>query len=171
MRPQAAITPIALALLCVGVNAWAWHGDSTTAGWFGRFHPVVVHFPIALVVAAGLAEVVALRTGDARYSFAARFMLYVAAIAAVVAASLGFAAATGESYDGVQADYFNYHRVLGIVLPVLTFLTLGLCESARRTGETGHITAYRVLLLLSILVVLVMAYFGGTLVFGVDHFF
>lgn len=140
-------------------------------GWLGRLHPAVVHFPIALVVAAALAEILGALKGGDRYTFAARFMLYVAAVAALLAAALGFAAATGESYSGQQAVNFTFHRVLGVATPVLIFLTLGLCESARRTGAGWQRTAYQAILFVAAIIVLMAAYLGGTLVFGVDHFF
>jgi uncharacterized membrane protein len=145
--------------------------DAGVIGWFGHWHPVVVHFPIALVVMAALAEVLRVLKRNESYAFAARFMLYGAAFASVVAAMLGFAAAAGESYEGQQALNFTFHRILGVAVPVLIFLTLGLCESARRTKEGWQYTAYQALLFVTMLVVVMTAYLGGTLVFGVGHLF
>src|SRR5439155_759640 len=54
---------------------------------FGRLHVVVVHFPIALIILAGMIELVRLR--KTRPSDAARVCLTLGAIAAVVAATMG----------------------------------------------------------------------------------
>jgi uncharacterized membrane protein len=143
------------------------HVDGGVLGWFGHWHPAVVHFPIALVVMAALAEVLQVLKRNESYAFAARFMLYGAAFASVVAAAVGFAAASGKSYEGQQAINFTFHRVIGVAVPVLLFLTLGLCESSRRTKEAWQYTAYQALLFITAIVVVIAAYLGGTLVFGV----
>lgn len=57
--------------------------------YVGKFHPLVVHFPIALILVAALAEFLFLRTRRQFFTDAARFSIAVGA----VAASLGWAAA------------------------------------------------------------------------------
>lgn len=159
-------------LSCLACAAWAGAGDDNggIVGWFGDLHPAVVHFPIALVVAAALAEVLGSLKGDASYAFAARFLLYCAAFTGVLAAMLGFAAATGKSYEGREAVNFGFHRILGLVTPVLIFLALGLSESARRNGDGWQRTAYQAVLFVTAILVTMTAYLGATLVFGVRHF-
>jgi uncharacterized membrane protein len=137
----------------------------------GNFHPALVHFPVALVVTAAVAETVGTLRDQADFRAAARFMLHAAAYTSVLAAALGFFAAAGETYEDALVINFTFHRILGVAIPVLTFLTLGLCESARRTGEEWQRTAYQTLLLITTITVVIAAYLGGTLVFGADHFF
>jgi uncharacterized membrane protein len=129
----------------------------------GRLHSPAVHFPIALVITAALAEVLSALKGGDRYAFAARFMLYVAALGGVAAAAVGFAAAAGESFSDQQAVNFTFHRILGVATPVLIFLTLGLSESARRTGTSWQHTAYQVILFVTVISIVMGAYLGGTL--------
>jgi uncharacterized membrane protein len=143
--------------------------ESGVIAWFGRLHPAVVHFPIALVLAAALAEILGTLKGGESYAFAARFMLYCAAATGVVAAILGFTAAAGQSYSGQQAVNFTFHRILGVTTPVMIVLALGLSESARRTGEEWQKTAYQAVLFIAAILVVMTAYLGGTLVFGVEH--
>ena len=45
----------------------------------GRIHPFLVHFPVALVLAAFLAEALCVARRDGRYTEASRFMVAVAA--------------------------------------------------------------------------------------------
>lgn len=56
--------------------------------WFGRFHLLALHFPIALVIAAGLAE--GWSMWRRRPPGAARFCLWLGAMAAVPTAALGW---------------------------------------------------------------------------------
>lgn len=160
-------------LACIAATAWADDDDEDggVIGWLGNLHPAVVHFPIALVVAAALAEILGALKGGESYEFAARFMLYVAAFGGALAALLGFAAAAGESYSDQQAVNFTFHRILGVATPVMVFLALGLCESARRAGGGWQRTAYQAVLFITAILVVMTAYLGATLVFGVDHFF
>ncbi len=72
------------------------HGESDASGlgklvnFAGKFHPVVVHFPIALGLAALLAEILALFTKAELFRAAARFSIVTAALGALVAVPLGW---------------------------------------------------------------------------------
>ena len=81
------------------------HGVPAWILWIGRLHPMWVHFPIALLLVAALAELLAGRFGDARFAFAARFSLWGGTVGALVAAPLGWADALGvaEDYTGTPA--------------------------------------------------------------------
>jgi uncharacterized membrane protein len=139
-------------------------------GWLGSFHPVAVHFPIALVFVAALAEILYAVTHNGAYVVSVRLMLRTGAAFGVMATLLGFAAATMENYTGAEQSAFATHRVLGVASPILMILTLGLAESAWRTQARWRLTTYRVLLLATVIVVCVLGYLGGLLVFGADHF-
>ena len=58
--------------------------------WIGRFHPPLVHFPIALLSAAALAELLLVATGKAFFDSAVRFCVWGGALGAVGAALLGW---------------------------------------------------------------------------------
>ena len=83
--------------------------------FLGRFHPLVVHLPIGLLIAVALVEARTWWQG-ARQPDPARGMLLVAATAsAVVAVGLGLALAQGGGYD---AEQLAWHQWLGIALAV-----------------------------------------------------
>jgi uncharacterized membrane protein len=87
------------------------------AGAIGRFHPALVHLPIGALVAA--AVLVALdRSGRTRVARAAITpVLVVAALGAIAAVVAGQALAGDGAYAG---STFDWHRVLGYVVAVLT---------------------------------------------------
>ncbi|PKP72115.1 MAG: hypothetical protein CVT83_01520, partial [Alphaproteobacteria bacterium HGW-Alphaproteobacteria-5] len=58
--------------------------------WLGRFHPAAVHFPIAMLLGAALAELLSLRFESGFFHNAARFSLWLGALGALGAASLGW---------------------------------------------------------------------------------
>ena len=136
------------------------------SGWveyFGRLHPVLVHFPVALIVTAAVAEVLYMSKREQRFGDAARFMIAAAAWSAVPAAAAGFAAASGQTIAMALERAFSIHWVVGVAVPVVAFLAHGTCEGVRRSGHVWEQMLYRVFLLLAVAAVVVAAYFGGLL--------
>ena len=79
--------------------------------WLGKFHPSSVSFPIALIIAALVAELLASATGRPLFDHAGRFCVWFGAIGAVVAVTLGwrFAGLVLANGDAVMTT----HRWLG----------------------------------------------------------
>ena len=130
----------------------------------GRFHPVLVHFPVALVVTAMVAELLYIGKKADRYTETARFMLAAAACVSIPSAVAGFAAAAGQSFPSGLQVVFTIHRIAGVATPVLVVLAYALCEGARRRGQVWEQALYRVFLATATACVMVAGYFGGLLV-------
>lgn len=135
----------------------------------GRLHPMVVHFPIALLLAAALAELLAMVTRSVHFAFAARFCLWTGSIGAVVAAALGWVAAQSFSGGEADADLLWVHRWLGVTTAVLALVALGACERAHRRDSPRWRWAYRATLGLGSLVVGAAGHWGAALVYGWDY--
>jgi hypothetical protein len=127
----------------------------------GRLHFPLLHFPIALIFAAGLLEI-AWRRGDRlqRRTFIAP-LLWATAASTVATVVAGLALAESEPFDGAQADTFLVHRGLGIATAVSAVVLLIL----QRRGAW----AYRPLLGLSVVAVTVVGHLGGELVHGAGY--
>ena len=167
---RAAFSLAVCAVFSLPAAAWAHTVPTAPQGWeaiVGRFHPALVHFPIALVLVAVVAETLCIARRDGRYADAARFMILVAAWISVPTAITGFIRAESITFDPAEAPLFAVHRVAGIVTPVLIFLCAGLAEGVRRSGQIWELLLYRALLLLSAISTVVAGYFGGEIVFGV----
>jgi uncharacterized membrane protein len=132
---------------------------------FGELHPVFVHFPIALIVTAALAEALYMARRSQWLGEAARFMVAAGAWAAVPTVAAGFAEAWGETFSGEAARAFSIHWVCGVVAAVLAFLAYAMGEGSRRSGQVWEQGLYRIILLLAAVAVLVTGFFGG----GVAH--
>lgn len=147
------------------------HGIGRLVRFLGKFHVMVVHFPIALVLAAALAEMLFLLTGRSPLSEAAHFSVRLGAAGAIVAVVLGLAAAHFGHFPDEMARVLTAHRWLGIA-GCVTMVLAGGCSVLSRCGKCGpgFVWPYRVLLLLSAGLVGVAGHFGAILVHGFEHF-
>ncbi len=138
--------------------------------FLGRFHPFLVHFPVALILAALVAEALCVARRDGRFSDAAAFMVTAAAWVSVAAAGTGFARAGSMTLTPDQSGLFAVHRIAGIATPVLAFLAAGLAEGVRRSGQVSEQIFYRFVLVLAAACALIAGYYGGELVYGAGFF-
>lgn len=130
-------------------------GLDRTLRWLGEFHGPAVHFPVALLVVAALAQFLG--------SVAAMGLcLRVAAVAAPLAAVLGWINAEYASFTAKSALLLAWHRWLGVAVAVLSVMAWLL---SRKPGR-----ALRPVLLLGALLVLVAGALGGGLSHGFSHY-
>ena len=125
--------------------------------WISHFHPLIVHFPIGLLTAAFLAELLYRLRPSWRTDSAATFCLALGALSSVPSAALGWLLAAHTSHSGFELDV---HRWLGTLTAALAlFAWWGVCRWPNRR-----------LLLLLILAAIVGAvgHTGGALSFGSD---
>lgn len=87
-----------------------------------NLHPMVVHFPIVLLLLALVFEVVFLINKAEFYEKATGLMLTLAAISALVALYFGFRAADILGHDSPFHDYVHVHRD---IMEWFTGLTVG----------------------------------------------
>jgi len=141
-------------------------GAARLGRWLGRFHPVVVHFPIALLLCAVLVELagaVLKRTG---YESIVTFCLVVGSAGAVAAAALGWLAAESEPTTG---GTLLTHRWLGIASALVAVAAASWRVAAvRKSAPLG--LGFRLLLAGAGLLTAVAGHFGAMLVHGTDHF-
>ncbi len=137
--------------------------------WLGEFHPPATDLPIALLIAASLAEAMLVVTKREMFRHAAAFCVSVAALGALGAATLGWfnGGFVFLDEDWVQAT----HRWLGTTTTILTLLTLALLwRSVRRPGNAHARGWYRLALFAATGLVMATGFFGGSLVYGLDHY-
>jgi uncharacterized membrane protein len=137
---------------------------SDAGAFLGRFHPLLVHFPIALLVLAGLVELIAARRGD-RSPWAAASLVplaALAALAAIAAAGAGYLLGATGGYGG---STFVLHRLLGISVALLAILT-ALVAWQRRQAGGAWTWMLRGLLLVTVGVLTAAGHLGATLTHG-----
>ena len=130
----------------------------------GRLHPALVHFPIALGVAAAVVECWRIVRRNPELSSFAVTALWFAAIASIVTATSGWFSAEFEN-EPLTLTLF-LHRWLAITAATL-FLGLAVSGTViRRNTQSARIGLWRMVLLAAAATVSLACHFGGTMVYG-----
>ncbi len=132
----------------------------------GKLHPIVVHFPIALLAVAALFEFVRLRRGVHRPSGPALACLLLGAIGAVAAAILGWSSAQTAGYSGSTEWILTTHRWLGVSTAIFGVLAAAVAILSRVWADPRLLNGYRVAMVFAVILVGVAGHFGGSLVHG-----
>ena len=100
------------------------HGDSSSLiSFVGKFHPVVIHFPIALIVVALLFTIIAILFKAPQYDVFSIKLVYVALLSAIVSVLFGLAAGSGAEYPSFLIKYFDWHKIFGLTSTVIMVFT------------------------------------------------
>lgn len=159
-------------LLVAGPVAAADEAIGAGAAWWrfaGKFHPIVVHFPIALLIVAAGVELVRTSARRARVSPIALACLAIGATGAVVSAFLGWGDAMSAGYSGDAAGTLGLHRWLGIATAIVATAVVGLAIAAQRRSVPRRLRAFRAGVILAAALVGVTGHFGASLVHGGDY--
>ena len=139
-------------------------------GWvwvfLGRLHPLVVHFPIALLLFAALFESFRIWRRRPEAGGAVSVCLVLGAVSAGVAAVFGWAKADTSEYGGRSGEILQVHRWLGIAVVVASVAAVALALVLRKRKSRGLAGAYLAALLFCAAAVSAGGHYGGMLVFG-----
>ncbi len=138
----------------------------TLAKFLGRFHPIVVHFPIAFILGAFLLEILASYNASSSLTSVSRVLLLMGVLGAVIAIPIGFAAIAEYGEDSLVHD----HKWVALA----SFLTMLITTSIREAVERKYLSerwlwGYRFFLLVTTLLIAWAGYLGGEMVHGVGH--
>lgn len=137
-------------------------------GWLGKFHILVIHFPIGLLVAAALGELLAVRRGTDVPEPAVHFCVLLGAAGAVAAAALGWLHADLGGHGSASNGILGLHRWLGTMAALCA---VGIALASVRDSQHGQRSAlFRVLLGGGAILVAATAHFGGVLAHGNSFF-
>ncbi len=148
------------------------HGLARVIRFAGQFHPIAVHFPIALIMAAAAAELLGVFTSTRKSLFlnASRFMIFVGALAGIAAMLLGWATGASAQFPPEFSLTFNLHRWMGTSTSLAIVVCAVLCELSYRRDNAALRSGYRVVLGLSVVLISLTGYLGASLVYGLNHF-
>ena len=136
--------------------------------WLGNFHSPSVHFPIALLTAAAVAELLRMATGKPSFDAISRFCVWFGTLTALAAGSLGWFKGGLRLTDSTSV--MMMHRWLGTSTVVFAMLVLVLSELSRRPDRRGTRMCFRACLLLLAVITSATGFFGGAVVFGLNHY-
>ncbi len=130
-----------------------------------NWHPAAVHFPIALGMTTVLLLVAArLNPAHAGFSAAARLLLPLAAISAVIAAALGWHAFGTVEHDAAGHAVMTRHRNWALGATVFLALLALWDGRRRRVGQAVHDALLPAMLLLAGALA-VTGWLGGEMVY------
>ena len=134
------------------------------AQFAGRFHPLLVHFPIALLLLAALLRLIEGRLawsdtqGETSYRWS-RLVLALGTVTSVASATTGWLLGNGGGYAG---DSFLWHQRLGIAVAVAAALALAVGYAPGR--QSRRLEA--MLLATAVALMLLAGHLGATLTHG-----
>ena len=140
--------------------------DSSFLNLVAAFHPVLVHFPIALIMVAALLEILRAKLGE-QWRSPLRLILGLMVLSALGAGFSGFQAQNAEGYKDETVFYHQWFAIVGTILATLAFLSL---RQKCDLTKTRAVWTMRVLLFTAALLLAIAGHEGGLLVHGADHF-
>ncbi len=138
-------------------------GPVTTV--FGRLHLLILHFPIALLIAALAIDALRRRGRCAAPSEATFLMVGLGAFSAVAATATGL---VHHEVEGLYNDLIERHELLGLIATGLALIATGLCWWARRSAKAACDWSFRAVLVACVAVLGLGAHSGGESVHGED---
>jgi uncharacterized membrane protein len=130
----------------------------------GRLHPLLVHFPIALILIAAIAEFVSVAARFPKWHTVAVANVRAGAAFAVASAGAGWLLASSRIVEASPS--LEWHRWLGLMA------ALAAVAAALTTGEIDRpptrLWLYRIALFSAAALVAVAGHFGAVLVWGAD---
>jgi uncharacterized membrane protein len=131
----------------------------------GHFHPLLVHFPIGLVLIAAVAELVAIVTGKEDWRVVAVTNVRAGAVFAGAAVLSGWLLAV--STVAADPSALAWHRWIGTTAAIVTLGAALATGNAERRSLAGR-WLYHAALFGAAALVAVTGHLGGLLVWGAD---
>lgn len=154
----AALSPTLLLLSLV--TPWPW-----LSALIGRAHPLVLHFPIALLLlAAGMEAIETMSRG--RFRFATGFVLFAGSFGAVLAAVCGFLLMRADAVEGTRVER---HLWGGITVATLAVAALMIQRGLNGARMSGGRHAYRAVLLALGIALTITGHDGSALTHGENY--
>jgi len=140
-------------------------GSNPIVSLLGKLHVLAVHFPVALIPFAAFLAILSPLLSRPAFNQLADFSLFAGAFAAVVAAIMGWIAASQSSYPDNLSVILEYHRWLGTSVATLAVLVSAVILYWPKTRYRTPLYAALALL------VITAGHFGGSLIYGPDYLF
>jgi uncharacterized membrane protein len=129
----------------------------------GRLHPLLLHFPIALVLVAAGAELVAILTHRRAWHVVAAANVRAGAMFAVATAITGWLFASASAVDDLRS--LEWHRWIGTAAVVATISAALASAGIDRQSPTTR-WMYRIALVWAAALVGITGHLGARLVWG-----
>lgn len=133
--------------------------------FLGRLHPMIVHFPIALLLIAAALELFTLKNFASPLRPGINILVFIGAASAVLSALAGWLLFTQDEMEG---EGVALHQVLGNITALLGLATTFLLYRFHK-GQHNLVKLYRTTLFCTAIGVSVAGHFGASLTHGDDY--
>jgi len=151
-----------------GHSHWGDNGANTplekAIEGLGVYHPLLVHFPIALILAAALAQAFNLAGMRVSNADTVRFLVWAGAVGGLAAGLLGWAHAGPMASD--EAGIMLAHRWIGSSLTLGLFGVAAAVEWHRKSSSSGSALVLNLSLFTAAAAVAINGFLGGSLAHG-----
>lgn len=130
----------------------------------GRFHPLLVHFPIGLLVIALLFECLTMGGKHKGLREGINWMVYLGGIFTVFSAISGCLLRNQEVYS---SDMVDYHQFTGILTAIFACITALLLRMAVK-GKLSNFRIYQLGLMVTVILLTIAGHLGAKLTHGED---
>ena len=159
------LAPIVLVAVLVALLPPDGNERAEWAQFIGRFHPLAVHFPIALILLVPILEWAGLSSRFSYLRSSAGFVLGLATLSATAAAMLGWSLARSGGYSG---PLVTQHMWGGISLAAVCW-GCWMVRGRSSEGGSGLALTYAIALATGVGLVAWTGYRGGQLSLGEEH--
>ncbi|MEJ5090855.1 c-type cytochrome domain-containing protein [Sphingobacterium faecium] len=134
----------------------------------GRWHPILVHLPIGMLIIAFVMALFSRREHYKNIGPAISLSLLLGSIAAVLACFTGYLLSLQGGYE---QETLNFHQWLGLAVAVISLFLYFLYKEGVRYSFMVKLRSYRLLLLFVMFILIgFTGHFGGTLTHGKGYF-
>ena len=140
------------------MDFWLWQ-------FLGRLHPLIVHFPIGLLIISLVLELFTINKKNQELRSAINILLVIGALSAIAAVIFGWLLKSQDQYSG---DLITIHLWSGIATALFALATAALHRLVVTANKTGLLKAYRTMLAFTVLSVTVAGHYGAALTHGSD---
>lgn len=137
--------------------------NNEIALFFGRFHPLLVHLPIGILLFAALLEMLAIFKKSANIQLAIQIALLTGAISAGMAALSGYALSSAGGYD--QQTLF-WHQWLGISIAAISIIAWWVKHKKLLNVAVYKVTISQWMVLCLMVLIGITGHLGGNLTHG-----
>ena len=131
----------------------------------GKFHPVLVHFPIGLILAAAAAEIIAIHTRRPAWRAIAVANVRAGAAMGAITAIAGWGLASASFVEPTRL--LAWHRWTGVAGAAVA-ISAALLSPSFHVESHRSVFAYQTALFGAAAIVAIAGHLGGTLVWGAD---
>jgi uncharacterized membrane protein/YHS domain-containing protein len=147
----------------------ALHHGQGALSLLGKFHPAIIHFPIAGIFFAFFLQMLAHVKNNDELHQSIKLILILTTVFTFLAGVSGWINASGQGLDSPDIEGINLHRWFGIS----TSVSILLCTLLQRKDDHKNSLLYALyigLLIISVILASITGHLGGILVFGEQYF-